>query len=90
MVILVFKIVLFFALESIQAAEKLIRSSQVDNGDEDGSVAAIPPSVQTDLQLLELLIKSKIWKFNQLVKFSSIDLQMTFNYFVVAISDFRY
>ena len=49
------------SIESIQAAEKLIRLSQVDNGDEDGeSVAAVPPSVQTDLQLLELLIKSKI------------------------------
>ena len=45
-------------LESIQSAEKLIFLSQVDNGEED--MVEVPRSVHTDLQLLELVIKSKI------------------------------
>jgi len=58
-----FKSVMQTVLESIQAAGRLIRQSQQDNGDmeDDNAVNyAVQASVQTDLQLLEHLIKSRI------------------------------
>lgn len=53
-----FKSMIQVVLESIQAAKKLIFSSQIDDGEED--VLEVPRSVGTDLQLLEFVIQSKI------------------------------
>ena len=53
-----FKSMIQVVLESIQAAKKLIFSSQMDDGEED--TLEIPRSVGTDLQLLEFVIQSQI------------------------------
>jgi hypothetical protein len=53
-----FRVMIQAVLESVQATKNLIISSQYDNG-EDNPIE-IPPSVETDLHLLEVLIESKV------------------------------
>lgn len=53
-----FPIMIQAVLESIQSGKNLIISSQYDNGEEDP--IEIPPSFETDLQLLECLIENRL------------------------------
>ncbi len=53
-----FKIMIQAVLESIQAGKKLIEKAQFDDGEE--NPIEIPHSVETDLQLLECVIQSKM------------------------------
>ncbi len=53
-----FRIMIQAVLESIQSGRNIIAAAQYDNGEE--NPIEIPPSVETDLQLLEFLIQTRM------------------------------
>ena len=53
-----FRVMIQAVLESIQSGRNLIASAQYDNGED--SPIEIPPSVETDLHLLEFLIENRM------------------------------
>ena len=53
-----FKVVVQGVLESLSTAQEMLRASMYDEGEEGGE--AMPPSVHTDLMLLEQVLITKI------------------------------